>query len=139
MDLERLEKQGLVRREAPDPHAARAALDRAERDLRTAQNLLGVDPDWAFAIAYDAGLQACLATMSARGYRARSFDRHRTAIRFLAWALGEPSQALDALDDIRQKRHTVIYDLRGSTSTTEAERAISVSRAVLGAAREHLT
>lgn len=138
MDLGQLEKQGLVRREAPDPDAARAALDRAEHDLRTARDLLPIDLDWAFAIAYDAGLQACLAVMLARGYRPRSFDRHRTTIRFCSWAFGGPDHALQALDDIRQKRHSVIYDLRGSTSTSESEHAISVSRAVLDAVRERM-
>ena len=137
MDLDRLEKEGRVRRETPDLPAGLAALDRAERDLRTAENLIAIDLDWAFAVAYDAGLQACLAVMLMHGYRARSFDRHRTAVRFCAWALSEPAE-LTALDDIRQKRHTVIYDVRGSTSRAEAIHAIATSRAVYTLVREHL-
>lgn len=137
MDLDRLEKEGRVRRETPDPPAGLAALARAAQDLQTAENLIAIDLDWAFAVAYDAGLQACLAVMLTQGYRARSFDRHRTTISFCAWALGEPAE-LAALDDIRQKRHTVIYDIRGSTSLAEAIRAIAVSRAVCALVRKHL-
>jgi hypothetical protein len=137
MDLDRLVREGQVRREKPDLPAGLLALARAERDLAAAESLLVIDLDWAFAVAYDAGLQACLAVMLTHGYRARSFDRHRTAISFCAWALGEPAE-LAALDDIRQKRHTVIYDIRGSTSPAEAMHAIAVSRATYALARAHL-
>ena len=43
------------------------ALNRAERDLKTARMIMGQDRDWGFAVAYDAVLQASRAFMFAQG------------------------------------------------------------------------
>lgn len=92
--------------------------------------------DWALAIAYDAGLQACLSVMLYQGYRPRGFDRHRTAIRFARSVLPALGESIDFLDDIRLRRHSVVYDIRGSVSENEALAAIETAEYVLLSIRE---
>jgi len=138
MGLRDLEREGSVRQIPPDPIGCNHALERAEHDLGTARCVQGIDLDWALAIAYDAGLQACLSVMLHQGYRPRGFDRHRTAIRFARLVVPMIGESIDALDDIRLRRHSVVYDIRGSVSEGEAVAAIETAEHILFSIREWL-
>jgi len=65
------------------------ALDRAERDLKTARILMGQDWDWGFAVAYDAVLQASRAYMFAQGFRPASNESHKNTFAFMRLAMGK--------------------------------------------------
>ena len=69
MKYDELLKAGKIHRQKFSRPQIDQALKRAERDLKTAQKLLGQDYDWAFAIAYNAVLQASRAYMFAQGDR----------------------------------------------------------------------
>ena len=58
MKLDDLESQGLIERVEPNPENAKKALERAQRDLRTARATLDIDEEWAYTIAYHAMLRA---------------------------------------------------------------------------------
>jgi len=116
-----LERAGLIERYQVPQAEIKDLLEVAQRDVRTAQQLVNIDLDWALIVAYNAALQAGLAFMYAKGYRPRGADRHKTVIRFLQAAL-DPAwrPQLNRLDRIRKKRHQAVYRLAGGVSETEA-------------------
>jgi len=120
-----LERAGLIERYQVPQAEIKDLLEVAQRDVRTAQQLVNIDLDWALIVAYNAALQAGLAFMYAKGYRPRGADRHKTVIRFLQAAL-DPAwrPQLNRLDRIRKKRHQAVYRLAGGVSETEARGTI---------------
>ena len=60
-----------------------AALNRAQRDLDTAREVIEIDTDWAFSIAYNAVLQASQAFMFSQGFRPASNEGHKNTFLFM--------------------------------------------------------
>ena len=103
-------------------------LDLAERDLETAQKIGNDNPDWAFAIAYNAMLQTVRALMFSEGYRAIGEGQHATAIQFAQYALGVKFlPSLEFMDRMRRKRNRTVYDMAGLISKKEADEAIETA------------
>ena len=125
MSYQPLLRAGLIEPYQVPATEIRDLLDVARRDVRTAQELVNIDLDWALIVAYNAALQAGLAFMYAKGYRPRGPDRHKTVIRFLRATL-DPSfrPKLNRLDRIRKKRHQAVYRLAGAVSEAEAKGTI---------------
>jgi uncharacterized protein (UPF0332 family) len=125
MSYQPLERAGLIEPCQVTQAEIKALLEVARRDVKTAQKLVNIDPDWALIVAYNAALQAGLAFMYAKGYRPRGADRHKTVIRFLQATL-DPSfrPKLNRLDRIRKKRHQAVYRLAGAVSEIEAKGTI---------------
>lgn len=97
------------------------ALDRAQRDLRTAQILMGQDCDWSFAVAYDAVLQASRAYVFAQSFRPASHESHKNTFAFMQLAMGKDYEDLITyFDRMRNKRNQAIYDVAGLITETEA-------------------
>jgi hypothetical protein len=63
MKYDDLLKSGRIRKEDVSQKEIHQALDRAERDLKSARRFREQDWDWSFAIAYNAVLQASRAYM----------------------------------------------------------------------------
>lgn len=129
MTYQPLLRAGLIEPYQVPATEIRDLLDVARRDVRTAQELVNIDLDWALIVAYNAALQAGLAFMYTKGYRPRGPDRHKTVIRFLRAAL-DPSfrPKLNRLDRIRKKRHQAVYRLAGAVSETEAKGTIQFAK-----------
>lgn len=125
MSYQPLLRAGLIEPYQVPKEEIRDLLEVARRDVKTAQELMNIDLDWALIVAYNAALQAGLALMYAKGYRPRGPDRHKTVIRFLRTAL-DPSfkPKLNRLDRIRKKRHQAVYRLAGAISEREAKGTI---------------
>jgi uncharacterized protein (UPF0332 family) len=125
MSYQPLERAGLIEPCQVTQAEIKALLEVARRDVKTAQELVNIDLDWALIVAYNAALQAGLAFMYAKGYRPRGADRHKTVIRFLQATL-DPSfrPKLNRLDRIRKKRHQAVYRLAGAVSEIEAKGTI---------------
>jgi uncharacterized protein (UPF0332 family) len=87
MAIDDLLRAGRIRRETVSTAEIRQALRLADRDLRVARMLMAEEPDWGFAVAYNAVLQAARAFMFARGYRPASAEGHKNTFAFLAVAL----------------------------------------------------
>ena len=58
MKYEELLNSRRIREQEFSVEEIHRALDRAKRDLRTAENIMAEDLDWGFAVAYNAVLQA---------------------------------------------------------------------------------
>ncbi len=101
----------------------------AERDLATAERNLRDDPDWAYSIAYNAVLQASRALMLAKGFRPRGAEQHATVVQFVEEAVGK-AEGFDIVlfDQMRRKRHRVIYEKRGLVSEQEAEQGVAFAK-----------
>ncbi|MDP6627546.1 MAG: HEPN domain-containing protein [Methanopyri archaeon] len=126
---EELERRGLIRRHRRDEVGIRFTLERAQRDLATAESLLVIDHDWSLSIAYNAMLQAGRALMYSHGYRPAGRAQHAAVVKFVEGMLGsELTDEVLAFERMRRKRHKAVYDAAGVVSQTEAENALRHAR-----------
>jgi len=129
MPYERLLNQGRIKAYKPTPAEVQRLLQISTRDLDAAQKNLDVSPDWAYAMAYNAALQSCRALMLSEGYRPRGGEQHATVVAYAEERLGSSfSDQIGLLDQMRRKRHRIIYDLSGMIGEDEAEQAINFAR-----------
>lgn len=115
----------MIRRLPADSRRVEEAFALAARDLSVAGNVLALNPDWAYAIAYNAMLQATRALLFADGFRPAGRNQHVAVVRFVAVRIGPDEAAV--LDRLRRKRHITVYDTAGTIG--EAEAAAAVARA----------
>jgi len=74
-------------------------------------------------------LQAARALMFAKGFRPRGAESHATVVQFIEEALGKPYASQVALfDQMRRKRHRVIYEMAGLVSKQEAEQGVQFAK-----------
>jgi uncharacterized protein (UPF0332 family) len=129
MPYEQLVQQGRIKPYKARPEEIRKLLKVAARDLATAERNLADDHDWAYTIAYNAVLQAARALVLAKGFRPRGAESHATVVQFIEEALGKAYASQIALfDQMRRKRHRVIYEMAGLVSKQEAEQGISFAK-----------
>jgi uncharacterized protein (UPF0332 family) len=111
----RIQKQKISRKEIE------SALERAERDLKTAQKILGEDWDWGFAVAYNAVLQASRAYMYSKDFRPSSHENHKNTFAFMKLEMGKDFEDLITyFDRMRTKRNRAMYDVAGLITEAEA-------------------
>jgi len=121
MAIDDLLESGRIHREAVTAAEIRQALRLADRDLRVARKFMAEEPDWGFAVAYNAVLQAARAFMFARGYRPASAEGHKNTFAFLGAALGEEhADLVSYFDRMRSKRNQAIYGMADRIAETEA-------------------
>ena len=99
----------------------RRLLDLVDRDLR-ASDLGQLDPDWRFAIAYNAALQAATAALAAAGYRAARDSHHLRVIESLEWTVRVEPALVRQFDAFRKKRNRSNYERGGAISDAEVAR-----------------
>ena len=130
MAYERLLQQRLIRPYRAKPEEVERLLQVAARDLSTASKILPDDADWAFNIVYNAELQAARALVLHEGFRPRGAGQHRTIVLFCQEALGPQYKRQVALfDQMRRKRHRLVYEMVGVVSLQVAEQALSFAGA----------
>jgi len=129
MIYDELLRPGRIREEKVSRLSVRQALERAERDLQVAARLIAEDLDWAFAISYNAVLQASRAYMFAQGYRPASAEGHKNTFAFMRIALGEEHEELITyFDRMRVKRNQATYNVAGLITETEAQNLLEKAR-----------
>lgn len=139
MKYDDLLKSGRIHKERISQSEIAQALDRAERDLKTARKILAEDWDWAFAVAYNAVLQASRALMFAQGYRPASTEGHKNTFLFMRIAMGSGSEELVTyFDRMRTKRNQAIYDVAGLITETEARHLMSKATEFVAVIRQKL-
>ena len=112
----------------------------ALRDLATAEKLLPEDLDWTFNIIYNAVLQAARALMLYEGFRPQGAGQHRSVVQFCELALGpEWKRQLALFDQMRRKRHRLIYEVVGLVSRQEVEQALAFARSFVDEIRVQVT
>jgi uncharacterized protein (UPF0332 family) len=122
MSYDELLRSGRIRREDISRVEVLASMKLAERDLRVARGMAGQEMDWAFAIAYNAVLQASRALMFSEGFRPASTDAHKNTLAFAMAAVGEEHRRLVTyFDRVRKKRHQAVYDEVGLVSEREVQ------------------
>ncbi len=125
MPYDRLIKSNRIKPHQSNQNEIKQLLQLAKRDLNTAIRNLEEAPDWAYSIAYNSILQAGRALMFFDGYRPRGSEQHATVVEFVEERLGNTYSAQVRLfDQMRRKRHRVIYEVAGLVSKKEAEQAI---------------
>ena len=67
MSIARLVDEGRIHRFSATKEEVNRAMEIAARDLAVAENLLTIDVDWCFSIAYNSVLQACRDYMFHKG------------------------------------------------------------------------
>jgi len=126
---DRLIKSNRIKPHRANQNEIKQLLQLATRDLSTAARNLEEAPDWAYSIAYNSILQAGRALMFFDGYRSRGGEQHATVVEFVEERLGtEYASQVRLFDQMRRKRHRVIYEVAGLVSKKEAEQAISFAR-----------
>lgn len=129
MIYDELLRSGRIREEKVSRLSVRQALERAERDLQVAARLIAEDLDWAFAISYNAVLQASRAYMFAQGYRPASAEGHKNTFAFMRIALGkEHEELITYFDRMRVKRNQATYNVAGLITKTEAQNLLEKAR-----------
>jgi uncharacterized protein (UPF0332 family) len=140
MPYERLLQQGRIRRYQARPQEVARLLQVAARDLATADKLLPEDVDWTFNIVYNAVLQAARALVLHEGFRPRGAAQHRTIVLFCQEALGpEGRRQVNLFDQMRRKRHRLVYEMVGLVSRQEAEQSLIFARAFVEDIRTRIT
>lgn len=116
------------------PYQARSSeiqqlLKVADRDLAAAARNLAEDTDWAYTMAYNAILQSSRALILKDGYRPRGGEQHATVVEYIKERLGPTfDKEVGLFDQMRRKRHKVIYEISGLVSKQEAEQAIAFAK-----------
>lgn len=129
MPYEHLIKQGRIKPYSARPREIQQLLQVAARDLKAAERNLDESPDWAYSMAYNAILQASRALMLSDGYRPRGAEQHATVVAYIQERLGESeSTQVHLFDQMRRKRHRIIYEVAGLVSKTEADQAVTFTR-----------
>lgn len=132
MPYNQLVKQGRIKVYRASPAEIQQLLRISVRDLSAAIKNLDISPDWAYTMAYNAVLQTCRALMLVDGYRPRGGEQHATIVAFVEERLGSPfNSQVHLLDQMRRKRHRVIYDISGLIGNAEAEQAIAFAQGFL--------
>jgi len=128
----------LLDKELIEPgHFSREQVERllkiAQRDLVTSGDVLGSAHEWAYAIAYNAMLQAGRAFMFQEGYRSRGEGHHLTVIQFMRVGLDlEFTGIINVMDRMRRKRNRSMYDTTGAISQKEAGEAVETAHDFVG-------
>lgn len=125
MNLDRLERDGYIKRLPVSKRKVEDSLLLAKRDIATAKSIAEQDYDWAFSIAYNAILQTMRALMFSKGYRPSGGNQHISVMRFAEIFLDE--EIVIIFDRMRRKRHSTVYDTAGTISKQEAENAIKTA------------
>lgn len=122
MKYDELLKSGRIRKERISKAEITQAMERADRDLRTARKIMAEDWDWGFAVAYNAVLQASRAYMFSQGYRPASAEGHKNTFAFMRIAMGKSCEdMITYFDRMRNKRNHAMYDVAGLITETEAK------------------
>ncbi len=128
-----------IYRESVSKEDVAAALERAERDLDTAERMLDIDNDWAFSISYNAVLQASRAVMFAQGYRPASHESHKNTFAFMLATVEETQKPLISFfDRMRVRRHQAIYEAAGAVTETEARTLLTKATEYVDWVRQQL-
>ncbi len=140
MPYEELTSQGKIKPYTARPEEIKKLLQVASRDLSAAERNLADDPDWAYTIAYNAVLQAARAIVLAKGFRPRGAEQHSTVVQFINETLGKAfTKQVGLFDQMRRKRHRVVYEVAGLVSRKEAEQAVAFAKQFVEEIRVYIT
>jgi hypothetical protein len=124
MNFEDLLRRRAIERVTVTPREIGELLAVARRDIKTAENLVTLDLDWAFVVAYNSVLQLSIAYMAWLGFRPRGEGKHYNTFQFMEQALPDDRPMIKRLQKFRRKRNMSIYEQPGLVSEMEARDVI---------------
>jgi len=134
---EDLLQQGLIKPCPTDWKAIGNLIGRAHTDLKTAERNMDDDAECAYNYAYNAMLRSGLALMFSEGFRPEVAKKHLTTVKFASSILGDKfSEAINAYDIMRRKRHRFIYEPEIPCSSEEAHEALEAATKFVNTIRE---
>lgn len=139
MTFEYLKAKALVEAVASDLHSANRLMARAQKDLKTAQAMVGTDPEWAYLIAAHAILRAARALALAEGLRPRGREQARTLLQMAGHLVGEGEASMvNDLDQVRKKSQHFLESADRPISHYELEATLNVAEHLVGAVRRYV-
>ena len=132
MNYERFLKDNLIKKQKSDFRQISYQLQRALKDLKTAEANLKIDLTWSLAIAYHAMIRAGRAFMYAKGYLPTTKRSHKTIIEFTKLLLGhEYDNLVSKFNRLRRKRHDFIYDSKNHITYSEAKSSLDTAKKLI--------
>ncbi|MFQ5988520.1 MAG: hypothetical protein ACE5K9_01275 [Candidatus Methylomirabilales bacterium] len=139
MIFEHLKSKGLVEEVSPDLHRANRLMARAHKDLKTAQEIVGTDPEWAYLIVAHAMLRAARALALAEGLRPRGREQARTLLQMAGSLVGEGEASMvNDLDQVRKKGQLFLESADRPISHYELEATLNVAERLVGVVTKHV-
>lgn len=132
MIYDELKAKGLVEEVSQDFHQASHLMNMAQKDLKTAQALAGIDREWAYTIAAQGILRAASALTLAEGLRPKGREQGRTLLQLAGLLVGEDRSLANDLNQIRKKGQRFLEKADRPISLYEVESALKVAEQFLG-------
>ena len=129
MSYQELVEKGLLRKEKIGFNQIDKVLERAYRNIKSAETLLkDGDEEGSFQFAYQAMLLAGRGLVFSYGLRPRAIGSHKIVVDFAEKVLGREYKILvRKFDKMRRKRNYLIYGIGLAISKTETENAIKTA------------
>ena len=132
MNYERFLRDRLIKRQKPDFKQISYQLQRALKDLKTAEANLKIDLTWSLAIAYHAMIRSGRSLMFAKGYLPTTKRSHKTIVEFTKLILGHEYDSLvSRFNRLRRKRHDFIYDSKNHITHSEAKSSLDTAKRLI--------
>ncbi|MFH1683512.1 MAG: HEPN domain-containing protein [Candidatus Margulisiibacteriota bacterium] len=130
--LEKLEKEGWIKKQKIALSQIEQLAKRALKDLSTAGKNVKDDPECAFDYSYKAMLRIGRAIIFSYGYRPRSARSHKTVVEACGLILGSKfSDNIDIFDRMRKVRNQFTYDPVTEIAVKEAKEALGEAKQFL--------
>lgn len=125
-------KDNLIKKQKPDFKQIAYQIERALKDLKTAEANLKIDLTWSLTIAYHAMIRAGRALMYSNGYLPTAKRTHKTIVEFTKLILGYDYGALvSKFNRLRRKRHDFIYDSKNHITHSEAKSSLDTAKMLI--------
>lgn len=133
MIFKELKAKGVVEAVAPDVRRASRLMARAQKDLKTAQAVVGTDAEWAYVVAAYAVFRAARALAHAEGLRPRGRDQARTLLQMTACLFGEEEPSMrEDLEQLRKKGQHLLESAERPISLYELEATLNIAEQLVG-------
>lgn len=134
--LEHLVKEGSLRRDNFSSDQITARLQKARRDISSAERSARRedDLDWAYTQAYEAMHKAASAVLMHHGYRTEAKDHRKVTVDVARVLLhNELRPSLDLMDVMRRRRNVDMYEDAPPASWREVQNAIPAAKSFVEA------
>ncbi len=137
--LNRLIKEGKLKRQDTDIDYLNNLLDAAKRNFEAAALVKGKVDEAAFKLIYDGLLQIGRLILQLNGYRPDDGEQHKTTFLVAGELLGNEYHSLiRKIQKFRIKRNVCIYEPRGLINKSEAEAIYKTSQEFWRKVRSYL-
>ena len=113
----------------------------SKRDMKVAMDLFEKeDYDWAYAICYNAILQAGRAFMFSKGFRPKGSAKHVSVIEFLSEEFEKElgREVIFKINKMRKKRHLAVYEQVEIITREDVLGALEVAKKFIDKVEEKL-